>query len=73
MDKLIAITPPHLLSPEIAIAACRARGMGILDLGYSDRPALLTPALDRLASCSNREAHWAEVHPRAGYLLHRTP
>ena len=58
MDKLIAITPPHLLSPEIAIAACRARGMGILDLGYSDRPALLTPALDRLASCSDRETHW---------------
>lgn len=58
MEKLIAITPPHLLDPRIAIAACKANGMGILDLGYSDRPDLLKPTLDWLASCSGRRARW---------------
>ena len=32
--------------------------MAILDMGYSDRPGLLAPALDRLASCSRPGAQW---------------
>jgi acyl transferase domain-containing protein/NAD(P)H-dependent flavin oxidoreductase YrpB (nitropropane dioxygenase family)/NADP-dependent 3-hydroxy acid dehydrogenase YdfG len=30
---IIALTPQHRISPEIAIAACRSGGLGILDLG----------------------------------------
>ncbi len=59
MEKLIAITPSHCLDPKIAIAACRAQGLGILDLGYRNDPTPLTSLIDRLAAaCTDHAGRW---------------
>lgn len=58
METLIAITPAHCLDPQIAIAAVRAHGIGILDLGYREMPDALSSALDSLASAASQSAQW---------------
>ncbi|BBA36102.1 type I fatty acid synthase ArsA [Methylocaldum marinum] len=58
METLIALTPAHHLDPQIAIAAVKAGGIGVLDLGYRDRPDALSSALDRLASAAPESARW---------------
>ncbi len=58
METLIAITPAHCLDPQIAVAALRAQGIGILDLGYRDMPDALPSALDRLASAADESVQW---------------
>src|SRR5512147_700534 len=56
--RIISVTPSHLLDADIAIAAGRAGGMAILDLGYNYRPGHVAPMLDRLACCSGSGAKW---------------
>ena len=56
--RIISVTPSHLLDADIAVAAGRAGGMAILDLGYNHRPGHVAPMLDRLACCSGSEAKW---------------
>jgi len=58
METLIAITPAHCLDPQIAVAALRAHGIGILDLGYRDIPGDWSSALSRLASAAGQSAQW---------------
>jgi malonyl CoA-acyl carrier protein transacylase len=58
METLIAITPAHCLDPQIAIAALRAHGIGILDLGYRDTPDALASALGSLTSAAGQSAQW---------------
>jgi len=58
METLIAITPAHCLDPQIAVAALKAHGIGILDLGYRDTPDALSSALSSLASAAGQSAQW---------------
>lgn len=58
METLIAITPAHCLDPQIAIAALRAQGIGILDLGYRDTPDTLPSVMDTLASAASESQRW---------------
>jgi acyl transferase domain-containing protein/NAD(P)H-dependent flavin oxidoreductase YrpB (nitropropane dioxygenase family) len=46
--RLVALTPPGLDEPAIAIAACRAGGVGVLDLTYSRDEHTASTALGRL-------------------------
>lgn len=54
----IAITPGHCLDPQIAIAACRAGEVGIVDLGYRETPDAVIPVLNRLAFSAGSRAQW---------------
>lgn len=45
---VIAMTPQHHVSPEIAIAACRAGALGILDLGIRTTGNAVAPAVAEL-------------------------
>lgn len=54
----IAITPGHCLDPHIAIAACRAGEMGILDLGYREPPEAVKPVINKLAFSAGRRGQW---------------
>lgn len=58
MENIIAVTPPNRVDPTIAIAACRAEGIGILDLGYRDPPSRLAPLVKRLAASVDRDSRW---------------
>lgn len=58
MEKLIVITPSHCLDPQLAIAACRAQAVGILDLGYCGLKGTLVPAIEKLASGAGAAAKW---------------
>src|SRR5689334_17213507 len=50
MDKIeiLALTPPGLGDPSLAIAACRAGGLGTLDLEYRVSLPTAQHALERL-------------------------
>jgi hypothetical protein len=54
----IAITPGHILDPQIAIAACRAGDVGILDLGYRESPETVIPVINKLAFSAGRRGQW---------------
>ncbi|UZR28830.1 type I polyketide synthase [Methylococcus mesophilus] len=58
MENIIAVTPPNRVDPTIAIAACRAEGIGILDLGYGDPLNRLAPLVKRLAAQVDRDSRW---------------
>ena len=58
MERIIAITPTHLCDPQIAVAACRAGEMGILDLGLQNTPDAMASALDKLASLVGKNGRW---------------
>lgn len=58
METLIAITPAHCLDPQIAVAALKAQGIGILDLGYRETPDALPSVMDTLASAAGESAQW---------------
>ncbi len=58
MERIIAITPTHLCDPQIAVAACRAGEMGILDLGLQNTPHAMASALDKLASLVGKNGRW---------------
>ena len=55
---VLALTPPHRLLPQIAIAACRAGAFGVLDLGLLPEPAAARTALDQLAHGAGTNPHW---------------
>lgn len=46
--QIVALTPPGLPDPSIAIAAIRAGGIGILDLEYTRDIQIATGAIDRM-------------------------
>ncbi len=56
MIQLIAMTPAGQTDPAIAIAACRAGGIGILDLEFATDPGRASAAVDRLARFAGRGA-----------------
>ena len=58
MVRNIAITPEHCLDPQIALAACRAGELGILDLGFRDNRDATIAAIDRLAASAGRAGRW---------------
>ncbi len=58
MVSNVAITPEHCLDPQIAIAACRAGEMGILDLGFRGNRDATIAAIDRLAASAGRAGRW---------------
>jgi malonyl CoA-acyl carrier protein transacylase len=58
MENIIAVTPPNRVDPTIAIAACRAKGLGILDLGYRDPPGRLAPLVKHLAASVDPDSRW---------------
>jgi acyl transferase domain-containing protein/NAD(P)H-dependent flavin oxidoreductase YrpB (nitropropane dioxygenase family)/NAD(P)-dependent dehydrogenase (short-subunit alcohol dehydrogenase family)/acyl carrier protein len=47
--QLIALTPPGLVDASIAIAACRAGGLGVLDLEYTRNASAAIAAIAKLA------------------------
>lgn len=58
METHLAITPSHVLDPDIAIAASRAGETGILDLGRNHPNPSRKPAIDRLAESVGPKAWW---------------
>jgi len=58
MASHIAITPAVHLDSKIAIAACRAGGIGILDLGYRHDPESTRIAIKSLAASAGASAQW---------------
>ncbi|QJD30595.1 type I polyketide synthase [Methylococcus geothermalis] len=58
MEKVIAITPPHCTRPEMVIAACRAGGIGVVDLGYRDIFDWSVANLGRIESSVDRTSLW---------------
>jgi len=55
---VIAITPSHRLTPEIAIAACRGGAFGVLDLGVQKEPADIKAALADVIDAAGSTKHW---------------
>ena len=55
---VMAITPSHRLTPGIAIAACRARAAGVLDLGIRQAPADIAAALAEFTRAAGSAEHW---------------
>jgi acyl transferase domain-containing protein/NAD(P)H-dependent flavin oxidoreductase YrpB (nitropropane dioxygenase family)/NAD(P)-dependent dehydrogenase (short-subunit alcohol dehydrogenase family) len=47
--SLVALTPPAMLEPSIAIAASRAGALGVLDLEFADDERAAQQAVDKLA------------------------
>lgn len=58
MASHIAITPAGYLDSKIAIAACRAGEIGILDLGCHNDPETTRAAIDGLAANAGPNAQW---------------
>lgn len=58
MPSVIALTPQHRLAPQIAIAACRAGALGLLDLGIGAPTADTAAALAALVHSAGAAAHW---------------
>lgn len=48
--QLIAITPPGVLDPTIAIAASRSKGIGIFNLEFAHDPEAALSAIERLVT-----------------------
>ena len=55
---VIALSPQHRLAPQIAIAACRAGALGLLDLGIRALDRDAKPALAELAGASGKAGNW---------------
>ena len=55
---VIALTPQHRVSPQIAIAACRAGAIGILDLGIRALDEGAGPALAELVRSAQSDVNW---------------
>lgn len=58
MQSIIVVTPPHRLDPQIAIAACRAGCVGVLDLGYHDNHAKIIPIIESLYRGVGKSTMW---------------
>jgi len=58
MASHIAITPEGCLDTRIAIAACRAGEIGILDLGCRNDPQATRAAIQGLADSAGSNAQW---------------
>lgn len=58
MASHIAITPAGYLDSKIAIAACRAGEIGILDLGCHNDPEATRTAIEGLAASAGPNAQW---------------
>ena len=63
--RLIALTPSGLDDPAIAIAACRAGEIGILDLGHSRNTGSAMEAVGKLARLAKRSSgvRLSDVNP----------
>ncbi|MBE0477960.1 nitronate monooxygenase, partial [Candidatus Aerophobetes bacterium] len=57
-ETIIALTPAHVLDPQIAIAAIRAGKIGILDLGYKDNKEVMRETLSLLTQFARRDTGW---------------
>jgi acyl transferase domain-containing protein/NAD(P)H-dependent flavin oxidoreductase YrpB (nitropropane dioxygenase family)/NAD(P)-dependent dehydrogenase (short-subunit alcohol dehydrogenase family) len=55
---VLAVTPSHCLTPEIAIAACRAGALGVLDLGIRKTTADIKAALAVLTHGVGNAERW---------------
>ncbi|NIR47380.1 erythronolide synthase, partial [candidate division KSB1 bacterium] len=58
MENTIAITPSHACDPSIAIAACRAGGLGLLDVGLTHPDDAIRNSLHRLATYAGKNGRW---------------
>ena len=58
METVIAITPGHCLDPQIAIAARKAGGLGILDLGWKNDAASISAAITKLREMGGAAGRW---------------
>ncbi len=58
MEEVVALTPPHICDPKIAVAACRAGGIGILDLGYKNDPDSIHEGIETLAELAGTNGRW---------------
>ncbi|MGA8169348.1 MAG: beta-ketoacyl synthase N-terminal-like domain-containing protein, partial [Methylocystis sp.] len=64
MNTIIAITPSYSITPnrscdpKIAIAACRAGEIGILDLGWRDDDLAITAALEEMRAKAGAVGQW---------------
>ncbi len=63
---VIAMTPSHRLTPAIAVAACRAGAIGVLDLGVRRAPADAAAALSALARDAHDAQRWGVRWDAAG-------
>ncbi len=52
--EFIVLTAPGVPAPDVAIAACRAGALGILDLEHADQPAVALAAVSRLARFTSK-------------------
>jgi hypothetical protein len=53
--QIIALTPPGLPDSSIAIAACRAGSLGVLDLEYTTDLKIARDCLNKLARFTRNE------------------
>ena len=58
METVIAITPGHCLDPQIAIAARKAGGLGILDLGWKNDAPSISAAITKLRETGGAAGRW---------------
>jgi NAD(P)H-dependent flavin oxidoreductase YrpB (nitropropane dioxygenase family)/3-oxoacyl-(acyl-carrier-protein) synthase len=53
--QIIALTPPGLPNPSIAIAACRAGSLGVLDLEFTSNQKIARDCFNKLARFTRNE------------------
>ncbi len=58
METMIALTPPNISDPQIAIAACRAGALGLLDLGDVESQPSAAEAIDTLSHHAGVNGRW---------------
>ncbi|MFC1812467.1 beta-ketoacyl synthase N-terminal-like domain-containing protein, partial [Thermodesulfobacteriota bacterium] len=58
MEAIIAISPSHRINPNIAIAACRAGELGILDLGLRNDEEKIKNTLSTLQKFAGTRGQW---------------
>src|SRR5579884_538235 len=58
MQTVLAVTPAHVLDPQIAIAASRAGELGILDLGMRDDTSGVAAAIGQLREKAGTAGRW---------------
>ncbi len=58
LKRIFAVTPSHVCDAQIAIAACRAGEVGILDLCPSVSESIQTSMVEKLAKFAGHAGLW---------------
>ena len=67
LKPIFAVTPSHICNAQIAIAACRAGQVGILDLGTIDSATTQKAMVGKLAKFAGHAGFWGVRWDTLGY------